>query len=194
VKKNITLVENTNEIFKAHKLTIGLDLGDRTSHYCILDEAGNVILEQSVPTTPKGIQQVFSKLSRCRIALETGTHSPWVSRLLTQLGHDTIVAHARNVRLITESSRKDDRLDARTLARLARIDPELLSPVRHRSAKAQIHLTVIRAQVAAPTELGTPTMHRAKIAHLRVRMEGWRQWRPGSNARNPQEEKREKHA
>jgi hypothetical protein len=59
-------------------------------------------------------------------------------RQLTQLGPEVIVAHARNVRLIGESSRKDDPLDARTLARLARIDPELLGPVRHRSAKAQI--------------------------------------------------------
>jgi transposase len=89
------------------------------------------------------IQQVFSKISRCRIALETGTHSPWLSQLLTQLGHEVIVAHARNVQLITESTRKDYRLDARTLARLARIDPKLLGPVRHRSAKAQIHLTAI---------------------------------------------------
>jgi transposase len=146
VKKIITGAKNRNEIFKQQQLTIGVDLGDRISHYCILDETGNVILEQSVPTTPKGIQQVFSKISRSRMALETGTHSPWVSRLLTQLGHEVIVAHARNVRLITESSRKDDRLDARTLAKLARIDPELLGPVRHRSAQAQIHLTAIRAR------------------------------------------------
>jgi transposase len=125
-----------------------MDLGDRSSHYCILNEAGEVILEQELPTTPKGIEQVFSKVPRSRVALETGTHSPWISRQLTQLGHDVIVAHARNVRLIGESSRKDDRLDARTLARLARIDPGLLGPVRHRSAKAQIHLTVIRARAA----------------------------------------------
>src|ERR1700687_5527490 len=156
VKKIITGAKNRNEIFKQQQLTIGVDLGDRISHYCILDETGNVILEQSVPTTPKGIQQVFSKISRSRMALETGTHSPWVSRLLKELGHEVLVAHARNVRLITESSRKDDRLDARTLARLARIDPELLGPVRHRSAKAQIHLTVIRARaelVSARTAL-----------------------------------------
>jgi transposase len=70
------------------------------------------------------------------------------NRQLTQLGHEVIVAHARNVRLIGESSRKDDQLDAQTLARLARIDPGLLGPVRHRSAKAQIHLTVIRARAA----------------------------------------------
>ena len=84
------------------------------------------------------MRRAFEKMPRSRIALETGTHSPWVSRLLTELGHEVIVAHARNVRLIGDSSRKDDRIDARTLARLARIDPQLLS----RSAKAQIHLMV----------------------------------------------------
>src|SRR5580693_2671335 len=148
MKKNSTVARNRNKIFKQPKLTIGLDLGDRFSHYCILDESGKVILEHDLPTTPKGMHQVFSKIPRSRIALETGTHSPWISRQLTELGHEVIVAHARNVRLIGKSSRKDDRLDARTLARLARIDPALLGPVRHRSAKAQIHLTVIRARAA----------------------------------------------
>jgi transposase len=156
MKKISTVAIERIQIFKENQLTIGLDLGDRFSHYCILNEAGEVILEQELPTTPKGIEQVFSRIPRSRIALETGTHSPWVSRQMAQLGHEVIVAHARNVRLIGESSRKDDRLDARTLARLARIDPGLLSPVRHRSAKAQIHLTVIRARatlVSARTAL-----------------------------------------
>jgi transposase len=148
MKKNSTMAPRRKQIFKQARLTIGLDLGDRTSHYCMLDEAGNVILERSLPTTPNGIRQALSRIPRCRIALETGTHSPWVSRQLSELGHEVIVAHARNVRLIGESSRKDDRLDARTLARLARIDPGLLGPVRHRSAQAQIHLTVIRARAA----------------------------------------------
>src|SRR6202790_2077758 len=98
VKKISTVATNRNEIFKEHKLTIGLDLGDRSSHYCILDESGKVILEYNLATTPKGIHQVFSKIPRCRIALETGTHSPWVSRQLTQIDHEAIVAHARNVR------------------------------------------------------------------------------------------------
>jgi len=148
MKKSSTMAMERIQIFKEHQLTIGVDLGDRTSHYCILNEAGEVILESKLPTTPKGIEEVFSRIARSRIALETGTHSPWVSRQLTQLGHEAIVAHARNVRLIGDSSRKDDQLDARTLARLARIDPALLGPVRHRSAKAQIHLTVIRARAA----------------------------------------------
>jgi transposase len=143
-------------IFKGRELTIGLDLGDRWSLYCVLDEAGQVILEQKLPTTPEAMRQAFEKMPQSRIALETGTHSPWVSRQLTQLRHEVIFAHARNVRLIGESRRKDDRIDARTLARLARIDPQLLSPVQHRSAKAQVHLTVIRARaglVSARTAL-----------------------------------------
>src|SRR6478736_8248609 len=136
----------TNWIGKQERLTIGLDLGDRSSHYCVLDESGRIVTESKTATSPKAMEAVFGGMTRSRIALETGMHSPWVSRLLSQLGHEVIVAHARNVRLIGESRKKDDRLDAQTLARLARIDPELLSPVKHRSAKAQADLTVIRAR------------------------------------------------
>jgi transposase len=138
------------------QLTIGLDLGDRFSAYCVLNEAGEIVLEHKLATTPEAMKQVFASMPRCRIAMETGTHSPWVSRVLTALGHEVIVGHAQKVRLITKSRRKDDRLDARTLARLARIDPELLSPVKHRSAQAQLHLTEIRARavlVSARTAL-----------------------------------------
>jgi transposase len=109
-----------------------------------VNEAGEIILEHQLATTPEAMKQVFSSMPRCRIAMETGTHSRWVSRVLTALGHEVIVAHAQRVRLITKSRQKDDRLDARTLARLARIDPELLNPVKHRSAPAQLHLTEIR--------------------------------------------------
>src|SRR5216683_4432444 len=146
MKKISTMQVFGNEILKEQKLTIGLDLGDRWSFYCVLDEAGKIILEQKVPTTPEAIKQTFGKIPQSLIAMETGTHSPWVSRLLTELGNKVIVAHAQKVQLITKSNRKDDRHDAGTLARLARIDAELLGPVRHRSAQAQIHLTVIRAR------------------------------------------------
>jgi transposase len=156
MKKISTVRENGNMIFKGHKLTTGVDLGDRWSCYCVLDDAGEILLEQKVATTAEAMKQIFEKLPRGLIAMETGTHSPWVSRLLTEMGHQVLVAHAQKVQLITKSNRKDDRHDARTLARLARIDPELLGPVRHRSARAQIHLTVIRARaelVSARTSL-----------------------------------------
>src|SRR5271167_2720932 len=148
MKKISTVAARQTRNFRDQKLTIGLDLGDRSSWYCVLDEAGEVVLEQRLGTTPKAMKEVFGKMPRSRIALETGMHSPWVSRVLSGLGHEVIVAHARNVRLIGESRRKDDRLDARTLARLARIDPQLLCPVKHRSAQAQAHLTVIRARAS----------------------------------------------
>src|SRR5271169_3113490 len=156
MKKNSTVQAFRSELFKEQQLTIGLDLGDRWSFYCVRDEAGQVLLEQKLPTTPEAMKQTYGKIPRSLIALETGTHSPWVSRLLTELGHEVIVAHAQKVQLITKSNRKDDRHDAQTLARLARFDPELLGSVQHRSAQAQIHLTVIRARaelVSARTAL-----------------------------------------
>jgi transposase len=178
MKKNSTMARRRKEIFKETKLTIGMDLGDRFTYYCILDEAGEVLVEQKLPTTKHAMKQVFGRLPRSRVALETGAHSPWVSRQLTQLGHEVIVAHARNVRLIGESSRKDDRLDARMLARLARLDPRLLSPVQHRSAEAQVHLTVIRARatlVGARTALVNSARGLAKSYGERLRKCGTQQ-------------------
>lgn len=128
------------------RLTIGLDLGDRNSSYCVLDEQGEILLEGTLPTTTAGLGQVFEDMPRCRIALEVGTHSPWVSRQLAKLGHEVIVANSREVAYITRSTRKNDRLDARKLARLARVDVELLSPIRHRSEVAQGDLAVLRAR------------------------------------------------
>ena len=154
------------------KLTIGLDLGDRRSWYCVLDEAGKVQVEQPVRTTAKALQEAFGGMPRSRIALEPGTHSPWISRLLGELGHEVIVANARKVRLIGESRKKDDRLDARTLARLARIDPELLCPVKHRSAQAQADLSVIRAR-AGLVRARTAGQHGAGSGEVLRRTTAW---------------------
>ena len=106
MKKISTVRANGKMIFKGRTLTIGLDLGDRWSCYCVLDEAGKVILEQKVPTTPEGMKETFARIPRSLIALETGTHSPWVSRLLTELGHEVLVAHAQKVQLITKTIEK----------------------------------------------------------------------------------------
>lgn len=129
-------------------ITVGIDLGDKTSRYCVLNQEGEVVKESSVATTKKGMAEVFGRMPRSRIALEVGTHSPWVSRLLSSFGHEVIVANPRQLKLITESSRKNDKVDAKTLARLARIDPELLRPVQHRGEKAQLALMQIRVRAA----------------------------------------------
>jgi transposase len=178
--QKISTMQTSEENILNGQLTIGLDLGDRFSSYCILDEVGKILREQKVPTTSVEMKQTFGRMVRSRIALETGTHSPWVSRLLTELGHEVIVAHAQKVRLIVKSRRKDDRLDARTLARLARIDPELLSPVQHRSAEAQLHLTEIRARaglVSARTALVNAARGLVKSYGERLRKCGTQQVR-----------------
>jgi len=185
MKKVSTAVAKQSRNFSQQKLTIGLDLGDRSSWYCVIDESGTVQLEQKLSTTPKAVREMFGGLPHCRIALETGMHSPWVSRVLNELGHEVIVAHARSVRLIGESRKKDDRLDAQMLARLARIDPQLLCPVKHRSAKAQADLTVVRARaglVRARTALVNTARGLAKSYGERLR---------GCNVRNMNPEKAE---
>jgi len=128
--------------------TVGIDLGDKTSQYQVLNKEGEVKTERGVATTKKGMTQVFACMGRSRIAMEVGTHSPWVSRLLESFGHEVIVANARRLRLIGDSSRKDDKMDARLLARLARAEPSLLFPIRHRGEPAQLHLAMIKARAA----------------------------------------------
>jgi transposase len=152
MKKRSSSRQNPKRAAKAKRaqesVTIGMDLGDRNSRYCLLSNEGEILGEGQVATTKAGMIETFGSLGRVRIAIEVGTHSPWVTRLLQSLGHEVIVANPRQVKLITESSRKDDRLDAQTLARLARIDPQLLRPIRHRSEKAQTALTTIRVRAA----------------------------------------------
>jgi transposase len=114
----------------------------------VLNAEGEVEAEGRVATTAAGLARAFGAMGSCRMVLEVGTHSPWVSRLLSSLGHEVIVANPRQVRLISASSRKNDRVDAETLARLGRADPRLLRPIRHRGEKAQQHLTVIRVRAA----------------------------------------------
>src|SRR5437016_14123274 len=99
------------------KLTLGLDLGDRNSWYCVVDEAGQIQLEQRVRTNAKALQEVFAAMPRSRIALEIGTHSPWISRLLSELGHEVIVANARKLRLTGGGGRKANGREGQTVAR-----------------------------------------------------------------------------
>lgn len=128
---------------------IGIDLGDKRSSYCAVDSEGRDLGEGIVSTTGHGLRMVFEGKGRMRIAIECGTHSPWVSRLLEELGHQVIVVNPRRLRLIAESNRKNDKADARTLATLAQAAPGLLKQVHHRSERAQLDLATIKARDAA---------------------------------------------
>jgi transposase len=131
------------------KITAGLDLGDKYSHLCLIDtDSGEVIEEGRLRTTPEALRQRFDSEYSLKIAIEVGTHSPWVSRLLEECGHKVLVANARKLKLIYGGKRKTDKLDAENLARLARLDPRLLYPLKHRSEASQAHLAMIRSREA----------------------------------------------
>lgn len=130
------------------KRVCGLDLGDKVSRLYLCTPTGEVELEANAKTTEHGLGKFFQGVEPMRIALETGTHSPWVSRLLSGWGHEVIVANTYKVRLIGNSRRKNDRVDALTLADLASVRPRLLSPIEHISAEAQADRGVLRARDA----------------------------------------------
>jgi transposase len=125
---------------------VGLDLSDKSATFVVVDAMGNVSGEGKIALTEAGLRKAFAWRKSTRIAIEVGTHSPWVSRLLDELGHEVIVANARQVKLIRENRRKNDREDAMILARLARLDPALLKPIRHRGPQAQADLALLRAR------------------------------------------------
>jgi transposase len=128
--------------------TIGMDLGDRYTQLCVLDDGGEVVEEGRVRTTRAALKQRLEGVERSRVVLEVGPHSPWISRLVAEAGHEVVVANPRKLRLIYESDRKTDRTDAEYLARVGRLDPELLAPVTHRGEGAQADLAVVRSRSA----------------------------------------------
>lgn len=129
-------------------LTIGVDVGDRRSCYCVVGKNGEITEEGIVATTPLSFERHFRRYPRSVVALEVCFHSRWASRVIERCGHEALVANACKVRLITQANRKNDRIDARTLAQLARADRRLLYPIRHRSEEAQMVLAVIRSRDA----------------------------------------------
>jgi transposase len=129
---------------------IGIDLGDKKSNYCILDKNANIVAEGSLATTVTEFDLYFKAIPRSRMALEVGTHSPWTSSLLERLGHSVCVANPRKIGGGKKKGhRKNDKLDARTLARLLKADPNLLYPIQHRGEKARHALVLLRARQAA---------------------------------------------
>jgi transposase len=131
-----------------NQVTIGLDLGDRRHHVCVLSASGEILAEEMFANTRECLNTFAARYPGATFIMETGTHSPWVSRLLEQRGHRVLVANARKLRAISASHTKNDAEDARMLARLGRADPELLSPIKHRSEQGQRALLRIKVREA----------------------------------------------
>ena len=133
---------------EARALTIGLDVGDRYTHVCALGSGGEVVRERRVHTTALALSSALGDLPPARVVIEAGPRSPWLSRLVAGLGHEVVVANPRQVALIARNQRKTGRLDAAWLARLGRLDPVLLAPIRHRSEQSQQEIAVVRGRDA----------------------------------------------
>lgn len=127
-----------------NRMTFGVDIGDKKSSYCLLDPEGRIVREGSFNTNRDSVLTFFTDLPPARIAFEVSAHSGWMSELLRNTGHEVIVANPRKVRSIYNSTRKNDRMDARQLARLARLDAELLYPIRHRGGQTRNDLILVR--------------------------------------------------
>ena len=133
-----------NSTPKPTKHTIGLDLGDVRHNICVLDRAGDIIDERTITNHRESLRRLARKYPGALLALEVGTHSPWISRFMKELGLEVIVANARKLRAIYMNDRKSDELDAQMLAKIARLDPSLLHPIHHGSEQAQRDLLQIK--------------------------------------------------
>ena len=162
-----TAVAESRKVGDAGLVTAGIDVSDRYSQLCVLGDDGEIVREERVRTTTAALTRALAGMTGARVVLEVGPRSPWLSRMLSELGHDVIVANPRQVKLIARSQRKNDRSDAEHLARLGRFDPKLLFPIRHRGATAQADLQVLRSRdalVRARTAL---------INHVRGAVKAW---------------------
>lgn len=132
-----------------YSTVIGMDLGDRRIQFCVLDESGEIVQEGRLTCTEKSLRKTFGAWEPALFAIEAGGHSPWVDRLLKDLGHRVLVGQARKLRAIYTNERKSDLRDAEMLARIARMDPKLLHPIQHRGKQAQAHLALVKARATA---------------------------------------------
>ncbi len=161
MKKDNTLIESRTET------VIGIDLGDKQSHVCVLDAEGNCVETGTEVTTPSGFKGRFARIDACRISIEAGGQSAWVDELLTEMGHEVIVANPRRLRMIYENDLKSDEVDAEQLARVARLDPSLLYGIEHRKHSTRVDLGKARSRDML---VGTRT---TLINHVRGQMKSF---------------------
>jgi transposase len=138
--------ESSKTMVDGGAVTVGLDLSDRKARFHAIDDEGKTIETGTVTLEAVPLQRWASSIPATVMVIEAGTHSPWVSRLLTGCGHKVIVANPVKVALITKNTNKSDGVDAEYLARLGRFDRTLLHPIQHRGEQAQLDLQVIRTR------------------------------------------------
>jgi transposase len=155
------------------RLTVGVDLGDQWSNYCILGLGGETLVEGQFRTRKQEVAEFFQALAMSRVVVEVGTHSAWVREIIAGFGHEVLVANPRLMEGSKRRRRKSDRIDAEKLARLGRMDPKSLHPIEHRSTEVREDLVILRARdalVKSRTELINSV--RGQVKSMRGRVTG----------------------
>jgi transposase len=153
------------------RLTVGVDVGDQWSNYCILGLGGETLAEGQFKSQPAEVREFFQDLAESRVAMEVGTHSAWMREVICELGHEVLVANSRRMQGSKRRRRKNDRIDAARLARLGRVDPSSLYPIQHRSTEVREDLLVLRARevlVESRTKLISAVRSMVKTVGARV--------------------------
>ena len=127
----------------------GTDLGSKHSELCLLDGDGVIVERRWLTTSRKAFEKAFAAMPPIRIAIETGSETNWVRRLLVELGHTVTVADAKRVKIITDTHSKDDRRDARWLAEILLRWPELLHGVEPRSLETETNRSLLTLRETA---------------------------------------------
>lgn len=128
---------------------VGIDLGDVENKVAVLAVDSEEPETGVVENTIRGVNEFFDRFEepgKVRVAVETGTHSPWLSEVLRERGFEVLVGNARKLRMIWGQNIKDDFRDAKMLVRICRFDPKLLYPIEHRSRATQMDLAVLKAR------------------------------------------------
>jgi transposase len=152
-------------------LTVGVDLGDQWSNYCILGLGGETLREGQFRTRREEVGEFFQCLAKSRVVIEVGTHSAWVREAIAGLGHEVLVANVQRMEGRRRRRRKNDRIDAAKLARLGRVDPKSLYAIQHRSTEIREDLLVVRVRdslVESRTKLVSTVRGMVKTMGARV--------------------------
>ena len=153
------------------RLTVGVDVGDQWSNYCVLGLGGETLAEGQLRTKPEEVGEFFAGVAGSRVVMEVGTHSAWMREVIVGLGHEVLVANARRMQGSKRRRRKNDRIDAARLARLGRVDPTSLYPIQHRSTEVREDLLVLRARevlVESRTKLISAVRSMVKTVGARI--------------------------
>ena len=127
---------------------IGIDIGDKVNFTCILNNKGEVLVNKEIPNNKAAMKEYFDGIEKASIAIEAGTHSPWIEKLLVAIGHDVFVCNPRELVAVTQNIKKSDKKDPEILAGMLLTGKHLLKQVFHAREDAMRDFLLIKSRRA----------------------------------------------